>query len=98
MEDRNLRILHGKKSEQMFAITSIHELSHPRLNVKTVGAAPNIVTGRHNELAFFSDLPFRDELIIELSMTGFQWDLQIFSYQSFLTVLLVFLGLYSSGQ
>ena len=98
VEDGNLRILHGAKSEPMVAFTSLHELSYPRLNVKTVGAAINIVTGRHNQLAFFSDLPSREKLIVGLSMTGFQRDLQIFFYQSFLIVLLVSFGLYSFGQ
>ena len=65
-EDGNLRILHGAKSEPMVAFISLHELSYPRLKVRTVGAAINIVTGRHNQLAFFSDLPFRDERIIGL--------------------------------
>ena len=97
-EDGNLRILYGAKSEPMVAFTSLHELSYPRLNVKTVGAAINIVTGRHNQLAFFSDLPFREKLIVGLLMTGFQRDLQIFFYQSFLIVLLVSFGLYSFGQ
>lgn len=57
-EDGNLRILHGAKSKQMVAFTLLHELSYPRLNVKTVGAALNIVTGRHNQLAFFLTCPF----------------------------------------
>ena len=52
-EDGNLRILHGAKSEQMFAFTLLHESSYPHLNVKKVGPALNIVTGRYNQLAFF---------------------------------------------
>ena len=59
-EDGNLRILHGAKSEQMFAFTLLHESSYPRLNVKKVGPALNIVTGRYNQLAFFLTCPFRE--------------------------------------
>jgi hypothetical protein len=58
MEDGNLRILHGAKSEQMVAFTSLHELSYPRLNVKTVGAALNIVTDAITNSPFFLTCPF----------------------------------------
>mgnify|MGYP001162414222 CR=1 FL=1 len=77
--DEGLNILHGKRPDKAFSTISPSELSRPRLDFHAVKSALEIVTGGQNQITYVSDLPFRKDLVIGISMADLHRDLQIFS-------------------